>query len=147
MPLEVQFTFEEVSTDCVDISITDDGTTEPEESFTVILTAVSDFVNIGDISSSTVTIDDDDCESNSHMNESCGKNSLSTAISVKIYVEDDEFNEEDGMGLVCVQISAGQLDGITATVALTTSDVSALSPGEILPLKGSKPLTFFSLHS
>ena len=70
MPLEVQFTFEEVSTDCVDVSITDDGTTEPEESFTVILTAVSDFVNIGDISSSTVTIDDDDSKSTSHMNES-----------------------------------------------------------------------------
>ena len=46
-----------------------------------------------------------------------------------MYVEDDEFNEEDGMGLVCVQISAGQLDGITATVALTTTDVSASSPG------------------
>ena len=54
---------------------------------------------------------------------------LSTAISVTMYVEDDEFNEEDGMGLVCVQISAGQLDGITATVALTTSDDSASSPG------------------
>ena len=38
-----------------------------------------------------------------------------------MYVEDDEFNEEDGMGLVCVQISAGQLDGTTATVALTTT--------------------------
>ena len=38
-----------------------------------------------------------------------------------MYVEDDEFNEEDGMGSVCVQISAGQLDGTTATVALTTT--------------------------
>ena len=49
-----------------------------------------------------------------------------------MYVEDDEFNEEDGVGLVCVQISAGQLDGTTATVALTTSDVSASSPGKII---------------
>ena len=54
---------------------------------------------------------------------------LSTAISVTMYVEDDEFNEEDGMGLVCVQISAGQLDGTPATVALTTTDDSASSPG------------------
>ena len=69
------------STECGTISITDDGTTEPEESFTVILTAVSDFVNIGDISSSTVTIDDDDCESNSHMNESRGKNPLFPQLS------------------------------------------------------------------
>ena len=42
-------------------------------------------------------------------------------ISVTMYVEDDEFKEEDGVGLVCVQISAGQLDGTTATVALTTT--------------------------
>ena len=43
-----------------------------------------------------------------------------------MYVEDDEFNEEDGMGLVCVQISAGQLDGTTATVALSSNDGTAI---------------------
>ena len=60
-----------------------------------------------------------------------------------MYVEDDEFNEEDGVGLVCVQISAGQLDGTTATVALTTSDVSASSPGKIILLLIASKLTFF----
>ena len=128
--MEVQLSFASgsplESTECGTISITDDGTTEPEESFTVILTAVSDFVTIGDISSSTVTIDDNDCESNSHITNHVAKILSSTAISVTMYVEDDEFNEEDGVGLLCVQISAGQLDGTTATVALSSNDGTAI---------------------
>ena len=43
---------------------------------------------------------------------------------------DDEFDEEDGAGLVCVILSEGQLGGITATVALSTSDNTATSPSE-----------------
>ena len=45
-----------------------------------------------------------------------------------MFVLDDEFDEEDGAGLVCVILSEGQLDGITATVALSTSDDTATSP-------------------
>ena len=45
-----------------------------------------------------------------------------------MFVLDDEFDEEDGAGLVCVTLSEGQLDGITATVALYTSDDTATSP-------------------
>ena len=66
MPLEVELTFESGSplgsTECVDITITDDDTTEPDKSFTVALTAVSDFVALGDSTISTVVIDDD-CKS------------------------------------------------------------------------------------
>ena len=47
-----------------------------------------------------------------------------------MFVLDDEFDEEDGAGLVCVILSEGQLDGITATVALSTSDDTATSPSE-----------------
>ena len=47
-----------------------------------------------------------------------------------MFVLDDEFDEEDGAGLVCVTLSEGQLDGITATVALSTSDNTATSPSE-----------------
>ena len=46
----------------MDITITDDDTTEPDKSFTVALTAVSDFVALGDSTISTVVIDDD-CKS------------------------------------------------------------------------------------
>ena len=49
-----------------------------------------------------------------------------------MYVEDDEFNEEDGMGLVCVQISAGQLDETTATVALSSNDGTAIRQSKLL---------------
>ena len=52
---------------------------------------------------------------------------LPTAVSVAMFVLDDEFDEEDGAGLVCVILSEG-LDGITATVALYTSDDTATSP-------------------
>ena len=52
---------------------------------------------------------------------------LSTAVSVAMFVLDDE---EDGAGLVCVTLSEGQLHGITATVALSTSDDTATSPSE-----------------
>ena len=45
-----------------------------------------------------------------------------------MFVLDDEFDEEDGAGLVCMILSEGQLDGITATVALSTSDDTATSP-------------------
>ena len=45
-----------------------------------------------------------------------------------MFVLDDEFDEEDGTGLVCVTLSEGQLGGITATVALSTSGDTATSP-------------------
>ena len=61
--LEVQITFDsmsmEGSTECVDITITDDSITEPEESFSVTLEAVSDFVTFG-TSSSAIVIHDND---------------------------------------------------------------------------------------
>ena len=60
----------------------------------------------------------------------CHEFILSTAVSVVMVVLEDEFDEEDGAGLVCVILSEGQLDGITATVALSTSDDTATSPSE-----------------
>ena len=50
------------STQCVTITITDDSITEPEETFSVILVPVSDFVTIGEISVSYVAVGDSDCE-------------------------------------------------------------------------------------
>ena len=47
-----------------------------------------------------------------------------------MFVLDDEFDDEDGAGLVCVILSEGQLDGITDTVALSTSNDTATSPSE-----------------
>ena len=47
--------------ECVDITLTDDSTTEPQETFSVTLTAVSDFVTDDGISSSVVVVNDDDC--------------------------------------------------------------------------------------
>ena len=76
------------------------------------------------VMSSSVVIEDDDCESHWWSNYSI----LSTAVSVSMFVLDDEFDKEDGAGLVCVILSEGQLDGITATVALSTSDGTATSP-------------------
>ena len=59
-------------------------------------------------------------------------------MSLTMYVEDDEFNEEDGMGLVCVVLSAGQLDDITtATVQLSTYDDSATSTSIFTSKTGS----------
>ena len=64
--VDVQVSFESGSplgsTECVDITITDDDTTEPDESFTVALTAVSDFVALGDNSAASVDISDNDCD-------------------------------------------------------------------------------------
>ena len=128
--LDIQLTFEVVSRQCVNVSITDDGITEPEETFSVTLVPVSDFVTIRGISSSSVVIEDDDCESHWWSNVLLLYFILSTAVSVSMFVLDDEFDEEDGAGLVCVTLSEGQLDGITATVALSTSDDTATSPSE-----------------
>ena len=52
-----------MSTQCVTITITDNDITEPEETFSVTLVPVSDFVTLGDPPSSSVVIEDDDCES------------------------------------------------------------------------------------
>ena len=43
------------------------------------------------------------------------------------------FYEEDGVGTVCVVLSRGQLDGTSATVALSSSSGSASSGSEITP--------------
>ena len=66
---EFQLTFEPMlpqgcmgcETECVDITLTDDSTTEPQETFSVALTAVSDFATVDGISSSVVVVNDDDC--------------------------------------------------------------------------------------
>ena len=118
------------STQCVTITITDDVITEPEETFSVTLVPVSDFVTIGEISVSSVTVGDSDCKCALDLMclNVCHEFILSTAVSVAMFVLDDEFDEEDGAGLVCVILSEGQLDGITATVALSTSDDTATSP-------------------
>ena len=129
------------STQCVTITITDDVITEPEETFSVILVPVSDFVTIGEISVSSVTVGDSDCKCallRMCLNV-CHEFILSTAVSVSMLVLDEEFDEEDGAGLVCVILSEGQLDGITATVALSTSDDTATSPS------GNKKILRFML--
>ena len=51
------------STQCVTITITDDVITEPEETFSVTLVPVFDFIVVGEASTSSVVIDDDDCGS------------------------------------------------------------------------------------
>ena len=51
------------TTQCVTITITDDSITEPEETFSVILVPVSDFVTIRGVSSSSVVIEDNGGES------------------------------------------------------------------------------------
>ena len=114
----------------MNVSITDDGITEPEETFYMTLVPVSDFVTIRGISSSSVVVEDDDCKSHWWSNVLLLYSILSTAVSVAMVVLDDEFDEEDGVGLVCVTLSEGQLDGITATVTLSTSDDTATSPSE-----------------
>ena len=51
------------STQCTAITITVDDITEPEETFSVTLVPVSDFVTVREITTSSVVIDDDDGES------------------------------------------------------------------------------------
>ena len=46
---------------------------------------------------------------------------LSTAVSVSLSGRSRVFYEEDGVGTVCVVLSRGQLDGTSATVALSSS--------------------------
>ena len=48
------------TTQCVTITITDDSITEPEETFSVTLVPVSDFVTLGNTTTSSVVIDDND---------------------------------------------------------------------------------------
>ena len=137
MAVDSQLTFPSMSplgsTQCVTITITDDSITEPEETFSVTLVPMSDFVTIGEISVSYVAVGDSDCECALDLmclNVLLLYSILSTAVSVSMFVLDDEFDEEDGAGLVCVTLSEGQLDGITATVALSTSGDTATSPSE-----------------
>ena len=128
--LTTELTFEVMSTQCVTITITDNDVTEPEETFSVTLVPVSDFVTLGDPPSSSVVIEDDDSKSHWWSKVLLLYSIPSTAVSVSMFVLDDEFDEEDGARLVCVTLSEGQLDGITATVALSTSDETATSPSE-----------------
>ena len=58
---------------------------------------------------------------------------LSTAVSVSLSGRSRVFYEEDGVGTVCVVLSRGQLDGTSATVALSSSSGSASSGSEITP--------------
>ena len=79
--LDIQLTFEVVSRQCVNVSITDNGITEPEETFSMTLVPVSDFVTIRGISSSSVVIEDDDCESHWWSNVCCCFTQFSPQLS------------------------------------------------------------------
>ena len=70
----------------MNVSITDDGITEPEETFYMTLVPVSDFVTIRGISSSSVVIDDDDCESRWWSNVVALLNSLHSCLSGNVCV-------------------------------------------------------------
>ena len=65
--VDFQLTFPSMSplgsTQCVTITITDDVITEPEQTFYLTLVPVSDFIVVGEASTSSVVIDDDDCGS------------------------------------------------------------------------------------
>ena len=64
--VDVLITFDDMSplgtSHCVDITITNDNITEPEETFSVTLIPVSDFVTFG-IESASLDIHDDDGKS------------------------------------------------------------------------------------
>ena len=64
--MDVLITFDDMSplgtSHCVDITITSDSITEPEETFSVTLVPVSDFVTFG-IESALIYIHDDDGKS------------------------------------------------------------------------------------
>ena len=66
LPLTVDYesTTFEIDSDiqCIDITIINDGVVEPMEEFTVEISAISPFVDIGTTSSAVVTITDDDSE-------------------------------------------------------------------------------------
>ena len=134
------------STQCTTITITVDDVTEPEETFSVTLVPVSDFVTLGNTTTSSVVIDDNDRKclparpvsilansTDTHVKALDIYNALSHAVvAVSMFVLDDEFGEEEGAGLVCVILSQGQLDGISVTVTLSTSEVSASNTSEYI---------------
>ena len=47
-------------------------------------------------------------------------------------VAEYEVSEEAGVALVCVEIESGELDGVVATVNLTTEEGSALETGDTM---------------
>ena len=49
-------------TQCIDITIVNDNVVEPEEDFTVELSPISPFVDIGTTSSAVITLTDGDSE-------------------------------------------------------------------------------------
>ena len=65
-PITVDYestTFEiDSDTQCIDVTIINDGVVEPMEEFTIEISAISPFVDIGTTSSAVVTITDDDSE-------------------------------------------------------------------------------------
>ena len=60
-------------TQCLGILILDNSDVEPTEDFSVVLTPVSPFVEIGTASSAVVTITDDDSECLSLINDTLNK--------------------------------------------------------------------------
>ena len=58
----VSFTMSSSDTQCIDITIVNDNVVEPEEDFTVELSPISPFVDIGTTSSAVITLTDGDSE-------------------------------------------------------------------------------------
>ena len=105
-------------TKCVDISIANDELSEPEEVFTVVLGAVSDFVDIGD-NTAVVTIADDD-----------GDKQTQSGVRIGFGRSAYTVDEDEPILFVCIETFNG-VPNTQFDVTLSTSDDTAIAEGTL----------------
>ena len=117
LPVDKNVTFKAGTvTKCVDISIANDELSEPEEVFTVVLGAVSDFVDIRD-NTAIVTIADDD-----------GDKQTQSGVRIGFGRSAYTVDEDEPILFVCIETFNG-VPNTQFDVTLSTSDDTAIAEG------------------
>ena len=120
------------STQCLTISITDDNIVESVESFSVAMISASDSVTLGYPRTASVDITDNDgifsLLQQLHRISTCF---YSTDVTVLMVDAVYTVGESSGVVSVCVQLQ-GEMEGMSATVQLSTQSGTASESGERL---------------
>ena len=120
------------STQCLTISITDDNIVESIESFSVAMISASDSVTLGYPRTASVDITDNDgifsLLQQLHRISTCF---YSTDVTVLMVDAVYTVGESSGVVSVCVQLQ-GEMEGMSATVQLSTQSGTASESGERL---------------
>ena len=132
------------STQCVGVTLVDDSIVEDTEQFSAQVTSTSEITLIASPSTATYSIVDDvDSKLTTLGKHGAYSPILSLSLSLSLFVaavtlsiseESYTVGEDSGVVQVCVQLTMGTMEGVSAIASLTIQPGTALESGKLANL-------------